>query len=503
MKLKGIIDHVFGNQLCFRGFAKIGDLAKISYSNSSYQRLDDKKRIEDLIEFYRNSQFRFFSELTLCLNINDQVSIQKIIEGSKHQIEEGIQYLPTGADFKKYAASDKFVDPALRSVTFEISDNLTKKVLARIDGNHRLSAIDYILSKIESNKENSNKGNEIKDDNFDFKVNDEILNYYVPFNIIIQSKSIESDKNEAAYFHLINSKSIPLNSEDNLKSLFNKELFSDDDLKSLISENAVFARDLYYRFKEYKFLGLKSLVESGEKSFFLQITDLPEITLDLNKIQNSIQLTDNLFYEKVELSQHYNSNIALSILFAKNEFDSTTYRKYLEWIFNNHLNEISEVYPTTLINIFKTIHSKRKYKVFVAMPYWSHPEVNEYNSLFKEACKDVSNKLRTTVELIPIMRFSGKSQRIDSRLIKCIKECDIFIADITGCNKNVIFEVGLAEGLNKPMILVKDENDPKLPPFDMDKLQYIPYNKKIYFTAIKGIVTRNLISLLKDDFKIS
>ncbi len=141
--------------------------------------------------------------------------------------------------------------------------------------------------------------------------------------------------------------------------------------------------------------------------------------------------------------------------------------------------------------------------MFVAMPYWSHPEVNEYNNLFKEICIATSKKLNVEVELIPIMRFSGKSQRIDARLIEKIKECDVFIADITGCNQNVIFEVGYAEGQDKPMILIKAEQDETIAPFDMDKLQYIPYDKNVYYNAIKGVITRNLTELLKKEFKIN
>ena len=111
-------------------------------------------------------------------------------------------------------------------------------------------------------------------------------------------------------------------------------------------------------------------------------------------------------------------------------------------------------------------------------------------------------------KLIPIMRFRGAAQRIDQRLIKCIKECDIFIADITGNNENVIFEVGLAEGAGKRILLIREDNDTITdkcfikkddciknnmhPPFDMDKLQYIPYSATGYYNDIKRIVKNNL-----------
>ncbi|MBO4263109.1 MAG: hypothetical protein J5871_00325, partial [Bacteroidales bacterium] len=110
------------------------------------------------------------------------------------------------------------------------------------------------------------------------------------------------------------------------------------------------------------------------------------------------------------------------------------------------------------------------------------------------------------LELIPIMRFRGESQRIDRRLIEKIKECDIFIGDLTTVNNNVIFEIGLAEGNNKKILLIRSKEDTdrlpfdeataldkgKLIPFDLDKLQYIPYSNSGYYNDIKAIMRNNI-----------
>ena len=53
------------------------------------------------------------------------------------------------------------------------------------------------------------------------------------------------------------------------------------------------------------------------------------------------------------------------------------------------------------------------------------------------------------------------------------------------------------------MILIKAEQDEAVAPFDMDKLQYIPYNQDVYYNAIKNIVIGNLTELLKKEFKIN
>ena len=151
------------------------------------------------------------------------------------------------------------------------------------------------------------------------------------------------------------------------------------------------------------------------------------------------------------------------------------------------------------------------------MPYVSFKRVNDYNKLFREVLEvDIPKKVNAKIELIPIMRFKGSSQRIDQRLLKSIEECHVFIADITGINENVVFEIGVAQGLKRPTILIKANPDSDIRgifdeagldinkgiPFDMDKLQYIPYSLTGYYNDIKTIIKNNLPEILNKDYGI-
>jgi hypothetical protein len=207
-----------------------------------------------------------------------------------------------------------------------------------------------------------------------------------------------------------------------------------------------------------------------------------------------------------------NESVFISLIYYYIK-DKHQYDCYLKWVTNNHIFEIVEekiesignTYrkSESLINIYDKIYEKKVFKLFVAMPYYSFHEIVEYNKLYKEICNDVSKKANVLLELIPIMHFRGKSQRIDQRLLDMIKTCDIFIADITGNNINVIFEIGFADARNIPMILLKNESDKStIVPFDMDKLQYLTYPDRGYYNSIKAKVTGNLIETLKKDFKI-
>ncbi len=174
--------------------------------------------------------------------------------------------------------------------------------------------------------------------------------------------------------------------------------------------------------------------------------------------------------------------------------------QFENWIIKNYFIEIKEIEPNSIISIFENLINNRKLKIFVAMPYWSHSHVNEYNKLFKEALKEIEEEKDIYYQLFPIMRHRGASQRIDQRLLKQIKECDIFIADLTGINQNVLYEVAYAEGLDKPSLLLRTEEDDKEKslPFDMTQRQYVPYSKGAYYNGIKSILKNNLPTIIND-----
>jgi hypothetical protein len=63
------------------------------------------------------------------------------------------------------------------------------------------------------------------------------------------------------------------------------------------------------------------------------------------------------------------------------------------------------------------------------------------------------------------------------KICKAIQESRVVVADITGGNPNVFFELGLAVGLGKPAILIHDEKatEGKVPS-DLLAWEYIPYD---------------------------
>ncbi|MBI2258198.1 MAG: hypothetical protein HYU67_04790 [Flavobacteriia bacterium] len=483
MILRGVIENTFGGALCFRGFAKIGDLALISSSDKTYQRDVNDNRTEDILDFLQNGKYRFFSELTFGLQVPDESAIPNIINGKRCTFSNSIKLEINTKDFKDYLQSDKFDSPLLRRISLEFPDK-EYKYLSRIDGNHRLSAVDSLDA---SNPKDFEK-----------------LNYLVSFCIIIQQESDDAKKHEHAYFHLINSKSVKLTSEENLKAIFSNALFSDAELIEIIGKNALDVKDLIEYFDNFHFENLFYLINENQRTFALTCSYIFSYfnePIDTQKIISTLHFLNTEFSTDNKLSKISNFNILICLMYYKIT-NPTFYEKFKEWVLKNIIYDIKKIKANNIIEIYNKLISKKIYKLFVAMPYWSHGEVNEYNSLFKEICSKVSEKAKINLELIPIMRFRGKSQRIDQRLLDCINECDIFVANITGNNLNVVFEVGYADHKGVPIILLKEESDYCDVPFDMDKLQYLPYKKEIYYNDIKTKLTGNILAILTKDFNI-
>ena len=498
MKLTGIIEQTFRGQVLFRGFATLKNLARIS-KGTEYQRDIDSDRISDISEYYTSSQYMFFPELIFGWYINDKTILNNFndLSISTFQTEEGIKFKKAKYTLPEnnYTIGD---NPTTKTFTIEIPEEVVaKKLFNRIDGNHRLSAIDEIMS----NNANDNIGDRI-----------------VPYSILLQFATddplseIIAKQYETAYFYLINSKAKSLSTDDNLKALLKGDLFTDSEATSLLSISQI---QLYYIKDIVEFLNtstvpfITDIFKSEKYAFGYQFANIglslvEEYTKEESaKIIKSLEVV-NCSYVRGEIKiSHKEILLAIAIICYQ---EPDNYDKFLDWINKNEVDTIMELSCESIIQLFINIHKQRAYKVFVAMPYISFKRVNEYNKLFKEALSEISKKIGFGLELIPIMRFRGESQRIDNRLIECIKKCDIFVGDLTTVNDNVIFEVGLAEGNNKKILLLKAEEDTKqLPfdratlldkdksiPFDFDKLQYIPYSNSGYYNDIKGILRNNI-----------
>lgn len=497
MKLTGIIEDVFRGVTIFRGYATLRTLAKLSAS-TSYQRDKDPDRITAITDYIAGSSYVFFPELILGWQLDNHDAIRKIKEEentSSISLDNGIKIKKAKFRFKSLVSGE---EPKTKVVTIEIPDTLNVTIFNRIDGNHRLSAIDKIREETGA-------------------YDNEICNQIVPFCLIIQNESDVAKKFESAYFYLINSKAKSLTTEDNLRSILNSSVFSSIEIASLFKledESLVKIRCILEFVKTHdEVLDFVSKLYN-DAIYSLSMKIVTELKNDVSEIKRAL-ISVNLDYatDRIKIKNRSVFFSALDIyLNHKNE-----YERFVRWINYNKLGEIEQIPSNKLVELYLKTHVKTVYKVFVAMPYVSYKRVNDFNKLFRDVIEiEIPKEVNVELELIPIMRFKGRTQRIDQRVIQSIKDCQIFIADITGLNENVIFEIGVAQGLDVPCLLIKANPDSdirgifdeagldvnKEVPFDMDKLQYVPYSLTGYYNDIKSIVKNNIIEILKVNYEV-
>lgn len=524
MVLRGVLEKSFGSFLCLRGFASLKELAECSKPDSSYQRKEDDKHVVELRGFYEDTKNLFFPEVVLAISLQDFNVLPEqmtwlfgealIGKGAPRQ-KMGELTISTFAKEFKQTDGTKLIYTTASIYGFEPIGN--QRRVYRIDGNHRLNSVEGL--------------------------NIDIQNRMVPFCLIIFENEEQYRKRATVFFRNINFKALPIHEEANLRIILEAKQGNNGDYvfskSELLNEDgiAAFGREYYlsrlvleqlrqitlFNFTDHEedmewrtiiFHVIRILLR--DKNAFVSKDDdavMRQVVQGLVRLISFVGPNEEYMKcsipEKIACACHFVNLRGRQEVFFRWIMDSDF--KLVRGVRSEFVSGImAESMAESFLKLFENTHRKGPYQIFVAMPYVSHKRVNDFNKLFDEVCGDLSSKGKDGIqyELIPIMRFKGAAQRIDQRLIECIRKCDLFVADLTGSNPNVIFEVGLAEGAQKPMLLIRQEEMPdvgdifqedasavenaKPVPFDMDKLQWIPYTATGYYNDIKGILSRNL-----------
>jgi hypothetical protein len=107
--------------------------------------------------------------------------------------------------------------------------------------------------------------------------------------------------------------------------------------------------------------------------------------------------------------------------------------------------------------------------VFVLMPF-----KQEFNDIYKYGIKGAAEDVGAYTERVDEQDFTGG---ILDRVYNQINKADVIVADMTGQNPNVFYEVGYAHALNKIVLLLTQNSDDI--PFDLKHRPHIVYGGQI------------------------
>lgn len=103
---------------------------------------------------------------------------------------------------------------------------------------------------------------------------------------------------------------------------------------------------------------------------------------------------------------------------------------------------------------------------FVVMPFSSLFQI-EYEKIIQPALTELN------IECVRGDEIYSK-QRIVDDVWDSIKKCRFVLAELTGKNPNVLYEIGLAHAIGKPVIIITRNGDDV--PFDLKALRYLFYD---------------------------
>lgn len=131
----------------------------------------------------------------------------------------------------------------------------------------------------------------------------------------------------------------------------------------------------------------------------------------------------------------------------------------------------------------KQLNSK---SLFIAMPF-----DKSFDDIYHKGIKKSIESLKHRAERLDHEFFTGD---IVDRIKKRIALASLVVADITGNNPNVFYEVGFAHGIRKPVVLISQK---KILPFDLRTHYCISY-KRTQIELLKIKLGEHLKALLKN-----
>ena len=493
MIIQGILDNSLNGQLCIRGFANIKDLAQCSQADYSYQRnLIDRTDITDFLE---TQEYLFFPEVILSYKFQHKFDSSK--DAPLKAIQEGKKY-KSAINEDQITIKEHFIDKEhstqpVRIVKL-IVNNIEGKPFHRIDGNHRLDAAE---------KSSSSK----------------VERMVVPFCILLGTDYYEGrekidseetknfDKAVKVFFYNINTKTIPLTSEENLRVLIDDEInFPDEELIGIFGgKQAILTRKLMKQINpDVLFEGFKQILKDNYRTYFndifIRLIDDGIAEEDaITKAINSLQAVNQLYNDNVSLKANDSFGLLTSFLWYHIK-GIDKFNAFKNWILNNHIFEIKEVKADSLIKIFDKLISQ-KIDVFVAMPYFDgNPEIiEEYNKIYGDVISNIATKYKVNISLYPIMCNKGATSDQIQDIINKIQQAKIVFVDTTDNNANVLYELGWARALGKKVVIVKRKGSAPTKS-DIQNDTWHEYNDFCRTISLSKIVEENILEILKTNY---
>ena len=122
---------------------------------------------------------------------------------------------------------------------------------------------------------------------------------------------------------------------------------------------------------------------------------------------------------------------------------------------------------------------------FAIMPISDHPEYPADH--FSEVYENIISPASVACDFTPLRADQvAATNLIHLDILKRILEAPIAICDLSSANPNVMFELGLRQAFDRPVVLIKDERTRKI--FDIDNVRTISYSSEMRPRSVRKAV---------------
>lgn len=479
-----------------RGFAKASDLYFASEPDKkNYQREENDVHLEELSEFISemNPSGKYLPELTF------------IARGGYELCRPDWGKKLTGTQLGFFKNSNYY----------QLHLNETK--LYRIDGNHRLEALQ--------------------------KLSTEQKEYYIPFAIILMGKQVLFDDTdpvesslglefsgnyglvdnqdekkiidmEAFLFYFLNAKAKRLTTEENYRGLISSDWQKHE--IEIASKNIILLQRLNKLLEDNilhnDFCNNEPLKQISE------ILEKINEDIDLNKFVEIVKIMNNLLAaDRWQNLKKFEFYCQLIFYVAYKHEDETECKQILNnleyWVEKYNFDNTTFDNPILLYNNAQKTNNVNPINVFVAMPF-DDIHINNFTEWIETAIKNIEEnkpQYKGRIHLYEIMRHRGYNIDLMDDIMEKINNCSIFIAEISPCkytfedkqilcdaNPNVMYELGIAYNLKKPIILMRESSDFPKVPSDIQEKYRNTYNRSNTKTTRE--IIENTISAILEDY---
>ncbi len=478
IRLSGIYNESLGGACTLRGYAKYNEIVGLSYPHPGYQRPPEDEHVAQISSFIAAGSNSFSPEIVLAYTARYDYYAQ----GASSDVDalsdiksgKGFASNVDGIVFKKErAVANGFLYTL--SIPDKKYDHIEDKPFRRVDGNHRLLAIEKLIS-----------------------IGEMRSNYLIPFCIIIFPENANM-KDEKIIFHNINSKAIPIRSERLLTSILadskDEFSFSDKELDENFGHEYLLARKML----ESKPLAIRKL-----RSIPWVSSDLMSALVDMisivQKRYGDIQtleaeeafgnaLSNALSKAKLDSGKTLQISSGMLFLLVKLYYEiemsssSTEAIQYkdrlLAWADKYQITDAQIDTEQNAANnaecieaIFKRYVQSTEQTIFMSRCFL--PQYDETENAIRRAIKQINEEKKTGIKLIRVDQHQeGTTGQISDRVLRDIENSGLVIADLSSGRPNIPHEIGYAMGLKKALILVYNGSPAKVE-------DYIPANIKMF-----------------------